>query len=724
MPEPLTPTLSPEYQGEGAQLLSLAWDDDTSAAVIPIHGPHDPRTGRELMNSPPPMGRIGTSVLPRDSRYPLPNRYPQRTRPPGPMMPGTNLPPGAYGGWGGGLPGAGPEPLPGRPGSSSSVRFPWDNSNSQYGLLGVWSGAEVGVEVPVRYWKDVERHWSTCQLPGGEWGYKAKDAKGTLAMTSGGLASLFVTHDWLAAPMVKDSTGRAPLTRAIGKGLAWMEEGDNCVNTPGALTHYFGYDLYGLERVGLACGYKYFGTHDWYRELAAKAVATQSDNGSWGRGRDGPDTLIDTAYTLLFLSRGRHPILMNKLQWDHSDVTLVDGKPAPGYWANRPRDVANLTRFASRQLERGLNWQVVSLDVESSDWLDAPVLYIASHQAPGLTDAEYEKLRQYVEAGGIIFTHADAAAGPFNRWVPKLVEKVYPGHALQPLPEDHFLYNVLYKIKAPKPQLQAVGNGSRLLLVHSPTDLAAAWQQRSDKTYGEVFRLGVNLFIYAAGKADLRNRLNSPFIPEPVLDPEGSIQVARLKYGGNWDPEPGAWPRFRRYFEWQTRISVEHPPVELKDLKFDPAGKDGQPIAHLTGTAPYAFTEAEIAAAKLFVEAGGTLLIDPCGGSPAFAESVREALLDRAFAGSKPAPIDPSLLKGNNNGDKLVLKPRPFVTEAMPNAAAEIKLLKVGSGTVIVSPLDLTSGLLGTNTWGVAGYEPEAAAQFVRNVLLQAGERK
>ena len=99
---------------------------------------------------------------------------------------------------------------------------------------------------------------------------------------------------------------------------------------------------------------------------------------------------------------------MNKLQWEHSDVTLVDGKPAPGYWANRPRNVANLTRFASRQLEARLNWQVVSLDVESSDWLDAPVLYIASHQAPGLTDAEYEKLRQYVEAGGIIFTHADA----------------------------------------------------------------------------------------------------------------------------------------------------------------------------------------------------------------------------------------------------------------------------------------------------------------------------
>ena len=163
--------------------------------------------------------------------------------------------------------------------------------------------------------------------------------------------------------------------------------------------------------------------------------------------------------------------------------------------------------------------------------------------------------------------------------------------------------------------------------------------------------------------------------------------------------------------------------MELKDLKFDPAGKDGQPIAHLTGTAAYAFTDAEVAAARSFVEAGGTLLVDPCGGSQPFAESVRDGLIDKAFAGAKPVPVDPVLLNGNNNGERLVLKPRPFVAEAMPNATTEIKLLKAGSGAVIFSPLDLSSGFLGTNTWGVAGYEPDAAAHFVRNVLLRDRER-
>ena len=38
---------------------------------------------------------------------------------------------------------------------------------------------------------------------------------------------------------------------------------------------------------------------------------------------------------------------------------------------------SNLARFASRSLERGLNWQVVSLEMPWHDWLDSPVLYIA-----------------------------------------------------------------------------------------------------------------------------------------------------------------------------------------------------------------------------------------------------------------------------------------------------------------------------------------------------------
>ena len=97
----------------------------------------------------------------------------------------------------------------------------------------------------------------------------------------------------------------------------------------------------------------------------------------------------------MFLASGRHPVFMNKLEFD-------------GNWSNRPRDIANLARFASRELERPVNWQVVNLENGWEDWMDCPVLYLASHKPPALLDADYENLRHFVhEAGsGLLFTTA------------------------------------------------------------------------------------------------------------------------------------------------------------------------------------------------------------------------------------------------------------------------------------------------------------------------------
>jgi hypothetical protein len=712
----LTLTLSrdpgSEDEGDNGPLVfDGLWYDDGSVQVLPMHGIHDPRTGRELYVPNVPLQGRGPTPL---------QGYPQRARTPQPRRGGpppktTRIPPGWYD-RNRGLTDV-PREMPGREGDSLSGPFPWDNSNSQYGLLGVWSGAEVGVEVPVRYWKDVERHWTGSQLQSGEWGYQARDRAGAYAMTCGGLASLFVTHDWLAAPMVKGTVGRDPLTQPLALGLSWLERSDNCINTPNPKTHYVGYDLYGLERVALASGFKYFGKHDWYRELSANALGTQWPTGAWGRSPEGFDAMVDTAYTLLFLARGRYPILMNKLRFDKSDVTRIDGKPQTGYWANRPRDLANLTRFASRQLERGLNWQAVSTAGPWHDWLDAPVLYIASHQAPALEDAEYEKIRQFVEAGGMVFTHADNGGAAFNRWVPRLVDKVAPGRKLEELPESHVLYELNYKIKSPKPQLQAVSNGSRLLLVHAPDDLASQWQQRGEKVAPDAFKLGLNVALYAAGKADFRNRLNSPYVPEPKGEPRGAVMIARVKYDGNWDPEPGAWARFGRAFAWQTNFAAAVKPVGLRELK-----DAGVEVAHLTGNAATKFTDEDAAAAKAFVENGGTLLIDACGGSTAFHDSVRDDLLGKAFPGARPEAIarDHPLFRPAGAQEPLTPKVRPYAVEHFKEGVPELKLLQAGKGQVVLSHLDLTSGLLGTSTWGIAGYDPKTSQALVRNLLLWA----
>jgi hypothetical protein len=619
-----------------------------------------------------------------ESRVPVPN-YPRRSA----------IPPGI---------GVGVSPYDNRPYplvDRQNVGIPWDNSNSQYGLLGVWAAAEAGIEVPTNYWIQIERHWQNCQLSSGEWKYNGTQQNGYYAMTVAGVASLLVTHEYLDAPALGASVGRQPFSPWLAAGLGWLWQDDNSVNLEHGPVHYRGYSLFGIERVGLASGFKYLGKHDWYRELTAKVVETQWPNGAWGREQSGADSIIDTAYMLLFLSRGRHPVMMNKLSFD-------------GSWNNRSRDLANLSKFAGRELERAINWQIVPLDHDWPDWTDSPILFVASHSAPKFKDEDYQKLRRFAEAGGLIFTHADASSGAFNNFAGELARKLFPNYEMATLPQDHEIYSIQYQLKN-RPQLKYVSNGSRILMIHSPVDISAAWQVR-DGTKRQNWEIGVNLFIYAAGKADFRNRLSSPYLADIAGRTIHTTKLAQLKYAGNWNPEPYGWERFARYLKREIGWQLDTTAIDWAELKPQTA-----PLAHLTGTAAYTPTEGEIVALRKYVEDGGVVLIDSCGGSPAFSQSVA-ALLAQAFPNVKPKPItaEHALLGKTAAGMDDLGKPllRPYAEQKLGKSAGRIEELTVGKGRVIVSSLDLSSGLLGTNTWRILGFQPGYAQSLVKNFVI------
>ncbi len=579
----------------------------------------------------------------------------------------------------------------------------WDNSNSQYGLLGVWSGAQAGVPVADDYWQAVQNHWVNAADVHGTWDYGGGTADGpTLSMTLAGIASLLVTRDYLDRIDGIDGTAAAGLYRlpALDAGLDWLDDGDHCL--AGIRNGHVGYTLYGLERVGLASGYKYFGDHDWYGELAAHLVAHQQPDGSFGNR-------VDTAYGLLFLSRGRHPILFNKLRY-------------AGDWNDRPGDVAHLARFAGGQLERPLNWQVVNVRRDGSDWLDAPVLYVSGRSPPTLAVRDYAALRDFALGGGLIFTHADGDSPAATAWAKDLARRCFPGRELAPVAKSDPLNAVVYHLKDPPPLL-AVDNGSRVLMVHSPTDVAAAWQLDATADRRPAFELGVNVFAYAAGKRDLNNRLASPYVPPPPGQPRSTRTVARLRYAGDWDPEPYAWTRFARLYQWRTGGGLSSRPVDLDALE-----PGSYPAAFLTGTARQAFAPAEAAAARAYVAAGGVLVVDDCGGRAAFDRSVRQSLIPAAFPEATLAPLPPghpALVPSRPGADDLrqLMPTRPYVMEATGTNKVPVEGFRFGRGWVIYSPLDLTTGLLGTNTFGVLGYEPAYAAAFVKNVVLWADAR-
>jgi hypothetical protein len=578
----------------------------------------------------------------------------------------------------------------------------WDNSNSQYGLLGVWSAAEAGLEVPRKYWMDVEKHWTESQDREGGWGYN--NGGGSLAMTLAGLTSLFVCRDYLGTPSSAEAVGRPELPASIQRGLMWLETQDRAVQLPGG--DFWGYTLYALERVGLASGYKAFGGHDWYRELAAQVVKEQQPDGSWNGGDE-----INTSFALLFLARGRHPLLMSKLRFEAGENGAA--------WANRPRDVANLARFAGKELERQINWQVVKIERDWSEWLDAPIVYLASHADPGFNEDEIARLRGYCEAGGLLYLQADGDSAEFDAFAKRLARQLFPQYPLADVPADHFLYQILYKLDPDAVPLKMVSNGVRAMMVYSPHDLALHWQQRASAAHPQSFQFGVNLFLYACGKSDLRNRLASIVIPEPQQPPKGGVvRVARLKYSGDWDPEPGAWPRFARWFARETDCQIELATVPLNALL--PAAA---PMAHLTGAAAMSVSDSEVQAVRRYVDGGGTLLIDSLGGNETFAASAQQ-LLARAFPDAplrklseSELPLAP-LLPGMDDLSAAALPLRSYTLTRVEASAAAPQGFVHGKGRVIYTTLDMTSGLLGTNTWGILGYTPSAAQSLLKNIVL------
>lgn len=611
----------------------------------------------------------------------------------------------------------------------------FDNSNSQYGLMGVWAAADAGVDVPHAYWQAAEKHWTSQQLPNGRWQYRPitverrdvgfkrpQQTTGALAMTEAGIASLLVAKDFADIPTFHGEVGRDPFSPELHKAFHYWETGDNSVtwdasdNVGSGVPPTTGYWLFGVARIGLASGFKYFGTHDWYRELAAKVILDQNADGSWMSMHsdafgDPNDRYIDTAYALMFLSRGRPPIMMNKLRLEHLSGADVNNR----YWDNRPRDLAHLTGWTSRQLERPVNWQIVNLWRDWWDWLDSPVLYFASHRPLNFTDRDYENIRSFARAGGVIYTQADGDDPSYDRFVKDFTKKLFPEYELKDIPGDHPLYSANYRLFG-RPQVKGISNGARLLLVYSPKDMARYWHVRDFTVHRYAFELGLNIFVYAGGKRELRNRIDSPYIPQPVSKPVTTVDIARIKYEGNWDPEPYAYTRFRRLLQTNTGYDASTQAVTWRQLLATKA-----PICHITGTERYDLTTEEVGILKQYVEDGGVLLIDVCGGSKPFADSMGRVLF-RAFPQQslKVLPRYHPLLNATQPGmfDISKRRTRSYVSEKLNDAAGRLEIMAIGKGHVIFTDFDLTSGLLGVDTWGIYGYAPDYCSKFLQNLIM------
>ncbi len=587
-----------------------------------------------------------------------------------------------------------------------------DHSCSQYGVLGAWACERAGLEVPGQYWKTIDSVWRESQDKSGGWSYdlKASDKRPvTASMTAAGIATLFIAQDYVHAEAGLRCTGNIK-DKELELGLDWMVANFSKVGSDP-------YTLYGIERIGVASGYKYFGTINWYENCANTLVRGQKANGSW----ESHGSIPGTAFGLLFLVRGGAPVVMNKLIYDQPDPTKPTQR-AEASWNQRPRDAANVVRWISKQVERDLNFQVVNLQVNVDELHDAPILFIAGSEALALTPEQEAKLKQFVEQGGLILGHADCGSDKFTRSFTKLGTKLFPAYEFRELPQEHPIYTNEQFMRAKwknRFSLLSLSNGVREMMMIMPTaDPGKAWQLNDDKGREEFFQAAANLFLYAVDKQNLRAKGETYLVKlDPRIKLDRSIKVARLEYNGNWDPEPGGWRRLANVMGNDNKIKLEVEVVKLGTGKLA-----GYKIAHLTGTNKLSLPAAAADELKAWVNNGGKLVIDAAGGSGEFVQSLDEEMT-RLF------PDTASELKQTldlaspiyGSGDKRLsdVDYRAFARRAIGNIRKPmLRGMKLKDQlAVLISREDLSGGLVGQPVDGILGYDPSSASQVMATLL-------
>lgn len=647
-----------------------------------------------------------------------------------------------------------------------------DNSNAQYGALGLWEAAKRGAEIPRRAWQRLEERFVANQLSDGGWNYLGSNPA-TGSMTAAGLTVLFITQDYLHAAEALDLEKPRPPggeDRAIAAGLQWMDRNFSAERNPGKDTYFF-YYLYGVERVGLASGYKFFGGKDWYRTGAAAIIDRLCDVDAASatlaikpqivkKTNNGTGPVDDLSFALMFLSRGRVPVAMNKLR---------DRDPASA-WNNRPRDVANFTAWLREKTESSVNWQIVDLDSPPEQWLDAPLLYFASDQAPAwldktadlparfvrqarehrrkqalgeipLTEAapggpdspQILKLKRYLDLGGTMLAVNEGSARAFADSIERIGQVMYPQLEWRKLPADHWAYTMLFPLGGKRVSLQGLSNGVRDLIILSPGgDLPRSLQVRSSEE-GYAPLLG-NIYLYASERNATRPRLANHALDLSLAAPgagsgasagsggNAAIEIVRAVHSGQWDAEPLALPVFIAAMARQRQLSIrliDEPLVKIAARTPPPA------LVIVSGIEKAEFTPAEREAISNYVNAGGVILFETPGGLGEFtaaAEEMGTALFNQPIESLTGTRILTGKdLNAAANLTRVEYRPYAYELFGARDTTPRLRGMTInGQPRVLFSREDISHGLLDQPVWGVSGYAPSSARDLLGNIVQHA----
>jgi hypothetical protein len=635
-----------------------------------------------------------------------------------------------------------------------------DNSNTQFAMLALHEAERVGVEVDDQVWRLAYNYWTQpgMQNPDGGYGYQPGHAS-TGSMTCAAIAALILARDRLSPGDAAVIDGRLQCcgnqvpAESLDGALQWMVKhfsvSRNPSNDPIGSASWVLYYLYGMERVGRMSGQRLLGDHDWYREGCEHLLAQQRAtlNGSFKGGHFENDPVVATSLALLFLGKGRRPVVISKLQ--HQPDPLGGSLD----WDHHRRAIQHLTMRVEKNWRQDLSWQTIDIRKAKSaaDFLETPVLFISGSDGLALAAEQKSNLKAYIENGGFLFVEACNGNGcvgeQFDRDFRALMKELFPDSPLRKLPPDHAVWYTQEKVdpkhlpRDPEFWLWGLDACCRTSVIYCPRSLSCYWELAHPHRASAlppaiaseveaVLRIGVNVVSYATNR-ELKAKLDRPQIAVSIPGGpslRGALIVPKLSHGGGADDAPNALNNLLGVMEQQLRMRVDYQRrmIAPGDEKlFD------HPLLFLHGRRSFSFTPTERKAIKDYLDRGGFLFADSICASKEFADAFRAELKaiypEASFTRIPPShPMFSEEFLGFNL-QSVTLRDPTIRTEDDPLEARLVKTTPLLEGlevdgryVAILSPYDISCALEKGASLECKGYTQQDAARVAANVILYA----
>ena len=206
------------------------------------------------------------------------------------------------------------------------------------------------------------------------------------------------------------------------------------------------------------------------------------------------------------------------------DLLQISKVRYTGDWDAAPQALRNLLTALNKTAGMAASTKQHDLTLVDPGLFRYPIIYMHGRNEFALGRAEQDKLREYINQGGVLFSDACCGMPSFDRSFRRLMEQLFPENPLKRIPPDHEMFSgklgydlktvkrrepdvdnpnaaMAVSVRTVEPFLEGIEVDGRFIVVYSKYDISCALERQASVActgyvHEDAVRIGVNVILY------------------------------------------------------------------------------------------------------------------------------------------------------------------------------------------------------------------------------------